>query len=70
MIIVASIVFLVFVIVMMGVKVVPQQRSYIVERLGKFYAALQPGINFIIPFVDRIAYKHGLKEQAYDIHES
>jgi regulator of protease activity HflC (stomatin/prohibitin superfamily) len=53
----------------MAVKVVPQQKAYIVERLGKFTGTLQPGINFIIPFFDRIAYKHGLKEQAYDIHE-
>lgn len=64
-----AIVFLVIVVFLMGVKVVPQQRAYIAERLGKYYATLQPGINFIIPFVDRIAYKHGLKEQAYDIHE-
>ncbi|MCL4159877.1 UNVERIFIED_CONTAM: hypothetical protein GTU68_010781 [Idotea baltica] len=53
----------------MGVKVVPQQRAYIAERLGRYYSTLQPGINFLIPFVDRVAYKHGLKEQAYDIHE-
>lgn len=53
----------------MSVKVVPQQRAYIVERLGKYNTTLQPGITFIIPFLDRIAYKHGLKEQAYDIHE-
>ncbi|AWV99009.1 SPFH domain-containing protein [Arcticibacterium luteifluviistationis] len=69
MIILAAIVFLVIVVVMMGVKVVPQQRAYIAERLGRYYATLQPGINFLIPFVDRVAYKHGLKEQAYDIHE-
>ena len=64
-----AIVFLVAIVVSMGVKVVPQQRAFIVERLGKYYASLQPGINFIIPFFDRIAYKHSLKEQAYDIHE-
>ncbi|WP_341227201.1 stomatin-like protein [uncultured Arcticibacterium sp.] len=69
MIIVSAVVLLVIVVVMMGVKVVPQQRAYIAERLGKYYATLQPGINFLIPFVDRVAYKHGLKEQAYDIHE-
>ncbi|MFT5885219.1 MAG: regulator of protease activity HflC (stomatin/prohibitin superfamily) [Arcticibacterium sp.] len=69
MIAIYAIVFLVFVIFMMGVKVVPQQRAFILERLGKYQTTLQPGINFIIPVVDRIAYKHGLKEQAYDIHE-
>jgi regulator of protease activity HflC (stomatin/prohibitin superfamily) len=57
------------IVLMSAVKVVPQQRAYILERLGKYNTTLQPGINFIIPFVDRVAYKHGLKEQAYDIHE-
>ncbi len=56
-------------IVLMTVKVVPQQTAYVVERLGKFYAVLQPGINFIIPFFDRTAYKHSLKEKAIDIPE-
>jgi regulator of protease activity HflC (stomatin/prohibitin superfamily) len=41
----------------------------VVERLGKFHAVLAPGINFIIPFFDRLAYKHNLKEQAIDIPE-
>lgn len=66
---VLAITLLVLVVIMMTVKVVPQQRAYIVERLGKFHSSLQPGINFVIPFVDRMAYKHSLKEQAYDIHE-
>lgn len=61
--------FLVVVVVMMSVKVVPQQRAFIIERLGKFHDTLKPGINFVVPFVDRIAYRHSLKEQAYDIHE-
>ena len=66
---VLAIVFLVVVLIMMGVKVVPQQTAFIAERLGKFNGVLQPGINFILPFFDRIAYKHSLKEKAYDIHE-
>jgi regulator of protease activity HflC (stomatin/prohibitin superfamily) len=53
----------------MAVKVVPQQSAYVVERLGKFYAVLQPGINFVIPFFDRVAYKYTLKESAIDIPE-
>jgi regulator of protease activity HflC (stomatin/prohibitin superfamily) len=69
-----EIVFLVFValaivLVIAAVKVVPQQSAYVVERLGKFDAVLQPGINFIIPFFDRIAYRHSLKEKAFDIPE-
>lgn len=60
---------LVVVAVLTAVKVVPQQTAYVMERLGKFHAVLQPGINFIIPFFDRIAYKHSLKEAALDIPE-
>ena len=60
---------LVVLTILMTVKVVPQQSAYILERLGKFYAVLQPGVNFIIPFFDRIAYKYTLKEAAVDIPE-
>ena len=60
---------LVVLTVLMTVKVVPQQTAYVLERLGKFYAVLQPGVNFIIPFFDRVAYKFSLKEMALDIPE-
>lgn len=49
-----------------AVKVVPQQNAWIVERFGKFKAVLNPGLNFIIPFIDKIAYKHSLKEIPLD----
>ncbi len=49
-----------------GVAVVPQQNAWVVERLGKFHVVLNPGLNFIIPFIDRIAYKHSLKEVPLD----
>ncbi|MCD6034680.1 MAG: qmcA [Rickettsiales bacterium] len=52
-----------------GVRVVPQQQAWIIERLGKFHINLQPGLNFLIPFVDRVAYKHSLKEDAIDVPE-
>lgn len=64
-----ALVVLALVVVFSTVKVVPQQNAYVVERLGKFFAVLQPGVNFIIPFVDRVAYKHSLKETALDIPE-
>ena len=48
------------------IKVVPQQNAWVVERLGKFHAVLNPGLNFIIPFVDRVAYRHSLKEVPLD----
>ena len=49
-----------------SVKVVPQQTAWVVERLGKFHAVLTPGLNFIIPFIDRVAYRHSLKEIPLD----
>ncbi|QKJ65402.1 SPFH domain-containing protein [Deefgea piscis] len=48
-------------------KIVPQQTALIIERLGRFHAVLAPGLNFVIPFVDRVAYKHSLKEIPLDI---
>lgn len=51
----------------MALKVVPQQNSWVIERLGKFHAALLPGLNIVIPFVDRVAYKHLLKEVPLDV---
>ncbi len=50
-----------------GVKVVPQQHAWVVERLGKYHATLSPGLNIVIPFIDRVAYKHLLKEVPLDI---
>ena len=49
-----------------AIKVVPQQTAWIVERLGKFHAVLSPGLNVVIPFIDRVAYKHSLKEIPLD----
>ena len=43
-------------------KVVPQQEAYIIERLGKFRAVLNPGLNTLLPFFDRVAYRHSFKE--------
>jgi regulator of protease activity HflC (stomatin/prohibitin superfamily) len=48
---------------------VPQQSAWVVERLGRFHAILQPGLNVIVPFVDRIAYTHSLKEVPLDVPE-
>jgi regulator of protease activity HflC (stomatin/prohibitin superfamily) len=49
--------------------VVPQQNAYVVERLGKFSRTLNAGFHILIPFIERVAYKHTLKEQAVDIAE-
>lgn len=53
--------------VMKTIKVVPQQDAWVVERLGKYHATLAPGLNIVVPFVDRIAYKHILKEIPLDV---
>jgi regulator of protease activity HflC (stomatin/prohibitin superfamily) len=52
-----------------GVRIVPQQSVYVVERLGRFHANLEPGLNLIIPFLDRVAYIHSLKEVPLDVPE-
>ncbi len=48
-------------------KIVPQQEAIVVERLGRFHTVLTPGLNFLIPFVDRVAYRHTLKEIPLDV---
>lgn len=50
-----------------SIKVVPQQHAWVVERLGKFNATLAPGLNFLVPFVDQVAYRHSLKEIPLDV---
>jgi regulator of protease activity HflC (stomatin/prohibitin superfamily) len=48
-------------------KIVPQQHAWVVERLGKYDRTLTPGLSFVVPFVDRVAYKHSLKEVPLDV---
>jgi regulator of protease activity HflC (stomatin/prohibitin superfamily) len=48
-------------------KIVPQQHAWVVERLGKFDRTLTPGLKFLVPFIERVAYKHSLKEVPLDI---
>jgi len=50
-----------------SIKVVPQQHAWIVERLGKYNGTLTPGLSFLMPFIDKVAYKHVLKEIPLDI---
>ena len=50
-----------------GIKFVPQNRAYIVERFGKFHSTKEAGLNFIVPFIDRVAADRSLKEQAVDV---
>ncbi|MBB3211955.1 regulator of protease activity HflC (stomatin/prohibitin superfamily) [Herbaspirillum sp. Sphag1AN] len=65
---VAIVIFFVAIIFVVNtVKVVPQQHAWVVERLGKYHATLGPGLNIVVPFIDRIAYKHVLKEIPLDV---
>ncbi|MCV2360993.1 paraslipin [Paucibacter sp. TC2R-5] len=55
------------VFIVQSIKVVPQQNAWVVERLGKYHGTLTPGLNFLWPFVDRLAYRHSLKEIPLDV---
>ena len=52
-----------------GVKIVPQQSAWIVQKLGRFDRKLEPGLNILIPFIEKVAYKHSLKEFAHEVQE-
>lgn len=65
---VAAVLFVIAAIfIVRSIKVVPQQNAWVVERLGKYHASLSPGLNFLVPFIDRVAYKHSLKEIPLDV---
>jgi regulator of protease activity HflC (stomatin/prohibitin superfamily) len=49
------------------IRIVPQRMAYIVERLGKYQSTLEAGFNVLFPFIDKVSYKHSLKEQAIDV---
>jgi regulator of protease activity HflC (stomatin/prohibitin superfamily) len=58
---------LALVFVFKTINVVPQQHAWVVERLGKYHSTLGPGLNIVLPFIDRVAYKHILKEIPLDV---
>jgi regulator of protease activity HflC (stomatin/prohibitin superfamily) len=62
---VLAIVAVIFVI--QTIKIVPQQHAWVVERLGKYDRTLTPGLSFVVPFLERVAYKHSLKEVPLDV---
>ncbi|AEI77314.1 protein QmcA [Cupriavidus necator N-1] len=57
----------VIVLIAKGIKIVPQQHAWVLERLGRYHATLTPGLSIVVPFVDRVAYKHVLKEIPLDV---
>lgn len=55
------------VLVKVSIKFVPQNRAYVVERFGKYNKTMEAGLNFLMPFIDKVAYDRSLKEQAVDV---
>lgn len=60
-------VFFIFIVIKQSIRIVPQREGYVVERLGKYSKTLSAGFYVLVPFLDRIAYRHTLKEQAVDV---
>jgi regulator of protease activity HflC (stomatin/prohibitin superfamily) len=69
LIVALAIALVVIIILVKTAVVVPQQSAYVIEYLGKYSRTLQAGFHILVPFVERIAYRHSLKEQALDIPE-
>ncbi len=66
-IVAAILVILAITIISRGLRIVPQQHAWVVERFGRFYKVLEPGLNLIIPIFDRVAYKFDLRETPIDV---
>jgi regulator of protease activity HflC (stomatin/prohibitin superfamily) len=58
-----------FLLSIFGTRIVPHQEVWIVQRFGRFKRSLSPGLNWIIPTIDQVAYRHSLKEEAVDVTE-
>jgi len=58
---------IVLLVIARAVKIVPQQHAWVIERVGRYHETLTPGLSIILPFVDRVAYKHVLKEIPLDV---
>lgn len=59
----------IFIVILKTAIVVPQQSAYVIQRLGKYAGTMEAGFHFLVPFVDKVAYRHVLKEQVIDIPE-
>src|SRR6266478_980650 len=55
------------IVVIKAIRVVPQQHALVIERLGRFHAVLAPGLNFVVPIIDTVRYKHDLREIPLDV---
>ncbi len=66
-VILIGVLFLAFIVFVKTIRIVPQKMAFIVERLGKYYKTLEAGFHILVPFIDKVAYRHTLKEQALDV---
>jgi regulator of protease activity HflC (stomatin/prohibitin superfamily) len=66
-IILIGLIFILLIIIAKTIKIVPQKTAFIIERLGKYRDTLLAGLHILTPFIDKVAYKHTLKEQALDV---
>jgi regulator of protease activity HflC (stomatin/prohibitin superfamily) len=66
-VIVFGLVVFVFILLTQSSRIVPQKTVYIIERLGKYHATLEAGFHILVPFIDRVAYKHSMKEMVIDV---
>src|SRR5690606_14191153 len=57
----------VVIVILKSARIVPQRSNFVVERLGKFHRTLDSGFHILIPFVDKVAYQHTLKEEVIDV---
>jgi regulator of protease activity HflC (stomatin/prohibitin superfamily) len=67
LIVIGILAFVVMLTIFMGVRIVPQGYKHVVQRLGKYHSTLNPGLNFVIPYIDAIAYKVITKDISMDI---
>ena len=66
-VIIFGLVVFVFILLTQSSRIVPQKTVYIIERLGKYHATLEAGFHILVPFIDRVAYKHSMKEMVIDV---
>lgn len=66
-VILVGLVLFLFIVFFKSIRIVPQRSAFIVQRLGKYNGTLDAGLHVLIPFLDKVAYRHSLKEQAIDV---
>ena len=66
-VILVALLLLALVVFVKTIRIVPQKTAYIIERLGKYYTTLDAGFHILVPFIDKVSYRHTLKEQAVDV---